>query len=423
MSDRPGPDNTLALALQGYAWLPGLRRRAGSDVVVTRLLGKPVIGLCGPDPARFFYDERHVRRQGAIPGPVLSTLFGHGAVHTLDGGAHRARKAMFMTLMTTDGIASLVAGTTRAWDAATHSWPTGPPVVLFDEVSRIITRGVTGWAGVPVTDAEIPALAADLVSLVDGFATLGPRHWRARRARTRREAWLADLVRDVREGAATVPSGSAVDVVASHRDADGEPLSPLVAAVELLNVVRPTVAVTWFVAFAAHALYRWPSNRELLRSGDRAWTEAFAQEVRRFYPFAPFVGGRAVHPVSLAGADVPAGATVLLDLYGQNHDGRLWDEPYRFRPDRFIGREPGEYDLVPQGGGDPYTGHRCPGERITVALVEALSLRLALLGYHVPDQDLTIPLTRVPTRPKSGFVMTGVHAAAEPVRRGESGAL
>jgi alkylated DNA repair dioxygenase AlkB len=35
-----------------------------------------------------------------------------------------------------------------------------------------------------------------------------------------------------------------------------------------VNVIRPTVGVCWFVAFAAHALHRWPQNRERLRPGD-----------------------------------------------------------------------------------------------------------------------------------------------------------
>ena len=33
------------------------------------------------------------------------------------------------------------------------------------------------------------------------------------------------------------------------------------------NVIRPTVAVSWFVGFAAHALHRWPDDRERLRAG------------------------------------------------------------------------------------------------------------------------------------------------------------
>ncbi|MFC3501650.1 cytochrome P450 [Micromonospora krabiensis] len=398
-------DNTLALALEGYAWLPNRLRRGGADVLATRLLGQRAVALHGPEAARFFYDERHIRRHGAIPGPVQSTLFGHGAVHGLDGEAHRVRKALFVALLMDGSIEDLVRRVASAWDAAARDWAARGPLVLFDEVSRVLTRGVGDWVGLPLRDDDVPALAADLVAMVDGFATGGPRHWRARRARTRREDWLAGLVEGVRRGEAAVPAGSAVRAVAEHRDADGSTLDPCTAAVELLNIVRPTVAVSWFVAFTGHALHRWPEHRDRLRSGDGAFAEAYAHEVRRFYPFAPFVGGQAVADLRWGGMGIPAGALVLLDLYGQNHDPRVWPEPYRFRPDRFLDRPIGEFELVPQGGGDPRTGHRCPGEMITVALLRDLVVRLARLDYDLPPQDLGISLRRIPTRPRSGVVL------------------
>jgi fatty-acid peroxygenase len=292
-------------------------------------------------------------------------------------------------------------------------WTAQPSVVVFDEAGRIIARGVCGWAGIPLPDAQVPAVAADLVAMVDGFATLGPRHWRARRARGRRERWLEGLIEDVHGGTVTVAAGTPIDVVAHHRDGDGAPLDPRVAAVELLNIIRPTVAVSWFVAFPGHALHRWPQHRVRLREGDQAFTEAFAHEVRRFYPFAPFIGGRAVRDLSWRGQPIAAGSLVLLDLYGQNHDAGLWPEAYRFDPERFINRHIGAFELVAHGGGDPRTGHRCPGEGITVALLEALSVRLARLDFQVARQDLTIPLGRIPTRPRSGFLISTVRPAPQ----------
>lgn len=162
------------------------------------------------------------------------------------------------------------------------------------------------------------------------------------------------------------------------------------------------------VAFAAHALHRWPGNRERLRAGDGAFATAFAHEVRRFYPFAPFIGGRTPRAVEWEGERVPAGSMVLLDLFGQNHDPQLWEEPYAFRPERILDRPIGAWELVPQGAGDPRTGHRCPGEDITVALLSALAVRLARLEHLLPEQDLSISLRRVPARPASRVVLTGV---------------
>jgi fatty-acid peroxygenase len=404
-------ENGLQLLTRGYGWLPDKRRQLGRRTVPTRLGGLKVLGIEGPEAARFLYDEDHVRRAHALPEPVQATLFGKGAVHTLDGEMHRVRKSMFIgLLMREDGIASLVQQVGAAWDDAARDWATRDRIVVFDEAGRVLAGAVCRWAGVPVTDDEVPSVARDLMSLVDGFATGGPRHFRARRARGRREAWLARLVEDVRSGATTVPVGSAVEAVARHKDADGEELEPRVAAVELLNILRPTTAIAWFTAFSAHALIRWPDNRGRLADGDAAFAEAFAHEVRRFYPFAPFIGGRAPGEIAWDGERIPKNTMVLLDLYGQNHDVDLWEDPYAFRPERFLAaeggvREIGAFELVPQGGGDPRTNHRCPGEQLTVGVLSVLAVRLARLEFDVPEQDLSISLSRIPARPASGVVL------------------
>jgi fatty-acid peroxygenase len=131
----------------------------------------------------------------------------------------------------------------------------------------VLTRGICRWAGIPLDDEEAGPLARDLVAMAYGFATAGPRRWLARGARGQQEAQLARLVESVRSGSVGAPD-SVVDQVCGHRDGTSEPLDARTAAVELLNLVRPTVAVCWFVAFAAHPLHRWPENQERLRSRD-----------------------------------------------------------------------------------------------------------------------------------------------------------
>ncbi|OMI85282.1 cytochrome [Streptomyces sp. M1013] len=407
---RPLMDHTPALLVEGYAWLPDRMRRSTGSVLRTRLLGRPALAVRGPEAVRFFYDESHVHRHGAVPAPVLDTLFGQGAVHTLDGAAHRTRKELFLPLLEADRVARLTDHVTTAWDDAVRTWSGRDRVVLFDEAAHVLTRGVCDWAGLPSRAVDTQTLAADLVAMVDGFATPGPRHLRARRARARQETRMAGLIDEVRAGDLAAPADSVLERVARHHDAEQGPLDPRTAAVELLNVLRPTVAVSWFVAFAAHALHRWPAHRERLRAGDDAFATAFAHEVRRFYPFAPFLGGRTVRELTWHGESVPAGGILLLDVYGQNHDEELWGDPYAFRPERFLERPPGPDELIPQGGGDPADGHRCPGERVTVGLLASLAVRLARLEYTVPEQDLRIPLRRIPTRPRSGFAVTAVRA-------------
>ncbi|MFC8536624.1 cytochrome P450 [Streptomyces sp. NPDC057249] len=406
-------DSTLSLLLRGYAWLPDRRRRSGGAPVRTRLLGRRVIALHGPAAVRFFYDEDHIRRHGALPEPVIDTLFGQGAVHTLDGEPHRVRKGMFLHLLKDpEGVRALTDRTALEWKDAVAGWADRGRVVLFDEVAGVLTRAVHAWAGVPLPEGEADGAARDLVAMVDGFASAGPRQLRARVARRRQERRLARLVERERAGGDLAADGGVgatpFRTVAHHRDADGSLLDPRTAAVEVLNVLRPTVAVSWFAVFAAHALHRWPEHRAALRDGGPGHALAFAQEVRRFYPFAPFIGGLAADRLDWEGRTIRPGTLVLLDLYGQNHDPDLWPRPYVFDPARFHGTPVRPDELVPQGGGDPATGHRCPGEDITLALLSALAVLLSGLAYRVPEQDLSIPLHRVPTAPRSGFVIEDV---------------
>ncbi|CAM5650276.1 fatty-acid peroxygenase [Streptomyces avidinii] len=417
-------DATLSLLAHGYAWAPDLRRvHDGAPLVRTRLLGHPAALLHGPEAVAFFYDEARVHRQGALPAPVLDTLFGQGAVHTLDGPAHRARKRLFVSLlMSPDGVRALTESVESGWRDAVAAWD-GRRVVLFDEAAALLARAVCGWVGLPVPDDAAREIAEDCVAMVDGFATAGPRHVRARHARRRQERALAAAVTDLRlSGHGPHPdgilsasrhaaaAGSPLEAVALYREPDGTLLDPHTAAVELLNVIRPTVAIAWFAVFAAHALHRHPGRHEQLRTGGAAHARAFAHEVRRFYPFVPFIGGLAARDLSFAGDELPAGTLLLLDVYGHHHDPELWERPYHFDPGRFLGREPGRDELIPQGAGDPRTGHRCPGEDLTISLIAALGPALADLDFVVPQQDLSIPLTRIPTRPRSGF-------AIEPARR------
>ncbi|WP_236244743.1 cytochrome P450 [Streptomyces sp. CC210A] len=405
---RPLTDRTLAALFEGYAWLPDRMRRSPDRVVRTRVMGRPALAVRGPDAVRFFYDERNVHRHGALPGPILDTLFGRGGVQTLDGAAHRARRELFLPLMAPNAVGELAALAGEAWDRAVAAWSRRDRLVLLDEAGAVLTDAVFRWAGLPLPREAVRPVSGDLLALVDGFASLGPRHLRARAARRRQEDHVARVVDEVRAGVIRPPAESVLDRFGRHRDGDGRLLDPRTAAVELLNVLRPTVAVSWYVAFAAHALHRWPEHRGRLRAGDDGDATAFAHEVRRFYPFTPFLAGRAARDLSWRGEELPAGGLLILDVYGQDHDDELWGDPYAFRPQRFAGRRPGRDELIPQGGGDPVAGHRCPGEDLTVRLVATLSARLAALDYDVPRQDLSIPLSRIPARPRSGFVVEGV---------------
>ncbi len=99
----------------------------------------------------------------------------------------------------------------------------------------------------------------------------------------------------------------------------------------------------------------------------------------------------------------------ILDLYGTNHDPRLWERPEEFRPERFRQWNGSAFNFIPQGGGDHHSGHRCPGEWITIELMKvAIEFLSRWMKYEVPEQDLRVSLSRMPTMPTSQFLITHV---------------
>lgn len=132
----------------------------------------------------------------------------------------------------------------------------------------------------------------------------------------------------------------------------------------------------------------------------------YVHEVRRFYPFVPFIGGRVASEFEWQGVRFPAGAMLLLDVYGMCHDPELWERPQRFQPERFEGRVISPHDFVPQGGGDFQLDHRCAGEDATIiTMMEFTRFLSQELSAQVPPQDLTVDLSRIPARPAGGFLL------------------
>ena len=370
---------------------------------------RKAVCIGGDEAARLFYEPDRFTRKGAMPPTTLKLLQDRGSVQQLDGEAHRRRKQMFMALMTPEAIERLVGRFRQEWRGRLAAWQQAQHIMLLDEAREILCRAVCGWAGLALSESALRRRSREFGAMVDGAGSVGPRNWIGQLLRARSERWARGIVAAHRAGRLAVEEGGAAHVVSSHREPSGALLSEKVAAVELINLLRPTVAVGQYVVFAALALHQHPECREQLAREDDAWLEAFVHEVRRFYPFFPFVGGRVRTRFSFAGRDFAEGEWVLLDIYGTNRDARLWRDPDAFQPERFRNRPPGAFDLVPQGAGDHHRGHRCAGEWITIALMkEAVRLLVREMRYGVPDQDLSIDLSRMPAMPRSGFRIAGV---------------
>ena len=402
-------DSTLALCTEGYHFIKNRMDRYHTDVFETRLLGKKVICISGSQGAKIFYNPDLFEKKGALPKRVQKTLFGLNGVQTLDGEKHAHRKMFFMKMLDEEQQKKLTKITKKTWNLALKDWENSERIVLYDEVKKIICQSTCEWAGIPLPKEEIECRANDFGNMVFGFGAIGPKYWMGKCARKRAECWMRGMIEDTRTGKLRPPSSSALFQAAFFKDLDGKRLEPTMAAIELINIVRPIVAISIYIAFTALALFRYKDFKLKLMSGDKKDYEMFAQEVRRYYPLTPFLAGIVKKNFMWKSCKFSKGTLVLLDVYGINHDERTWKEPYRFNPNRFKGRGEHLYDFIPQGGGEADKGHRCPGEGITIELMKvSIDILLNKIEYRVPKQNLKYSLRKMPTLPKSGFIISKV---------------
>ncbi len=389
-------DLALGLLRHGYQAIGRDRvDRNGGPTFQTRLLGRRAVVLGGEPGAHFFYNEDLVERRGAVPPPLAWLLFGRGAVHGLDGDAHRQRKQLFLAQLAPEQVAAVAERAGRRLQTATTSWA-GREVVVYNELVDVFGHAVLTWVGVELDDDEQRRLSRRYAAIVDGFGFAGSAYLRAWAARRTTDAWARDLIAEARKGRIAAAEGTVLSALATS------PLDTRTAGVELGNVIRPTVAVSWLGTHAVLALAQHADWQAKLASpeADRL-RRAFAQEVRRATPFVPALAGRARCDTTQEGIAVRAGNRVVLDVRGINLDPAHFEEPQTFRPDRFVDREPNAYELVPQGGGLP-TGHRCPGESLTLQLVAHTIAVFAAIDFTIVS-DRDADLRRIPTLPSQGL--------------------
>lgn len=404
-----GMDHSLNLLREGYTFILNRRRGFNSNVFETRLLGQKAICMGGAEAAEIFYDESKFIRAGAAPQRVLDTLFGQGGVQTLDDAEHRNRKKMFMSVMTPEDIQRLRDITKKQWDMALTKWEQMDKVVLYEEAQEITTRIACEWAGVLIAEQDVKTLSKDLAATFESPASMGPSLWQGKHARKQLEKWVIVLINEIREGKLHVPEYTVFYKFSWHTNLNGDLLDAETAAVEIINILRPIVAISIYIAFVGLAVHHFPEETAKVQSSDDKAAQRFIQEVRRYYPFFPALVAQVREDFVWNGFEFPKGTMTLLDIYGTNHDPASWDNPDVFNPDRFIDWHGSPFSFIPQGGGDYEMGHRCAGEWVTIEVMKiSLDYLANRMAFDVPEQDLSFSVTSIPSIPNSKLILTNV---------------
>ncbi|HAN20445.1 MAG: cytochrome [Clostridiales bacterium GWF2_36_10] len=402
-------DNSLALMHEGYLFIKNRVDRHQSNFFQVKLFMQDVICMSGREAAALFYDTNRFQRYDAAPKRVQKTLLGLNAIQSMDGQAHIHRKNLFLSIMALPKQKQLAEIFIYEWQESIIKWESLNNVVLFNEVEYILFRAACRWAGVPFMESEVKQRAEDFGAMIDAFGGVGLRYWKGKKARTRAEKWIKEIIIDVRSGKIKTEQGSTLHEMTFYKDINGSQLDVQMAAIELINVLRPIVAIATYIVFSALALLEHPEYYKKLKSNEENFLDMFVQEVRRYYPFTPFIGAKVINDFDWNNCYFKKGTLVLLDAFGINHDSEIWEKPNEFSPERFRNWNGDLFNFIPQGGGDSAKGHRCPGEGITIELMKiSLDFLVNKIEYKVPQQDFSYSLARIPTLPNNKFIINNV---------------
>nr|QUN00515.1 cytochrome P450 82C60 [Tripterygium wilfordii] len=113
------------------------------------------------------------------------------------------------------------------------------------------------------------------------------------------------------------------------------------------------------------------------------YLEAIIKETFRLYPAAPLsVPHESMEDCTVSGYHVPKGTRLLFNVWKIQHDPSIWEDPFEFRPERFLTTHKHvdakglNFELIPFGGGR----RMCPGVLFSLQVLQ-LTLANLLHGF------------------------------------------
>jgi cytochrome P450 len=420
--------------------LAGLHDRYG-DLVHFRIGPQHVYVVLRADLVRSVL-VTHQRAFKKGPGfERARVVLGNGLL-TSEGEFHLRQRRMLQPAFHRRRVAGyagiMVEEAARVGDA----WSAGGERDVAEDMSGLALRVVSRALFGAELDEDALSISRDVAEVGEFFDYLTialfpllmrtplPRVRRFRAGISHLERETARVVARRREEAAGA-DGDLLSILLAARDVEGDGTGMSDdqirdEAVTLITAGHETTAngLTWtwyMLARHPHVEERLHAELEAVLAGrsptaeDAAalpYTEAVLLESMRLYPPAWGIERRAVADQEIGGYVIPAGAAVLMPTFVVNRDPRLYPDPLRFDPERFLGEAAGArpawaYPLF--GGGT----RKCIGVGFamleSVLVVAELARRFRL---RLDPGRPVVPQARVSLRPRDGLLMRPERRAA-----------
>jgi cytochrome P450 len=348
-------------------------RKYGKRVTVQMPFQPPFVILSDPGDIKELFTAPPDAIHPGEGARVLEPILGRNSVILLDEGPHMEQRRLMLPAFHGERMRGLVGLMTELTDREIESWPVGEPVALHPRLQsltlEIVLRAVFGLGSGPRLDRLRDVLTGVLEFGESPLSVLPAMQRIMRWSRPQRR--FAALMRDTdtlvyelieeRRAAGDADNAERDDVLGtllSARHEDESPMSPQEIRDELMTALvagHETTASQLGWAFGQLARQPRVVARlvEEIETGDSdEYLTATINEILRLRPVLPNAEPRLTkRPIEIGGFTYPAGVSLLASVYLVHHDPELYDEPYEFRPERFVGNPPGTYTWIPFGGG------------------------------------------------------------------------
>jgi cytochrome P450 len=403
----------MAFWTRPLATLERWRARYGKRFTVRIPGGPPFVMITNPAEVKQIFTAPPDVLHPGEGARVLAPVVGQNSVILLDEGAHMEQRKLMLPAFHGERMARLTDLMTEVAEREVAGWPRNAPTALHPRMQaltlEVILRAVFGLQPGERLETLRKHLRA-MLEFGDKPVSLIPPRPGTRAERVGRlvgpyatflglqrpaDELIFELIDERRrEGDGGDGGDDVLAMLLEARHEDGSPMSDQELRDELMTLLvagHETTASS--LAWSFSRLPHHPEVLDRLRAeaaaddGD-AYLTATIQEVLRRRPVLPNVAPRLVmKPVEIGDWTYPTGVCVVPNAYLIQHDPELYDDPYAFRPERFLDSPPGTYTWIPFGGGR----RRCLGAsfamlEMKIVLREVLSaceLRPAGDGFEV----------------------------------------
>jgi cytochrome P450 len=415
----PGPRwpvlaQTATLLRFRHWFHPYLHRKYG-DVFTVRLApgGRPLVFFTRPEHAKEIFagdpEIFHAGKANAILGPIM----GEHSLLLQDGGEHKRARKLLMPAFNGHALREYQSLVTEVARAEVGRWRSEEEFRSLDRMNaltlEVILRVVFG-----VTDeqrlAELrPRVnrtvnVSPVILLGWGYPRLqkfGP--WK-KTVDNQRE--LDELMyAEIRERRSAPDLAERTDVLSRLilQGEGGDALSDTELRDQLVTLLlagheTTATALAWALYEAGRDPQLLARCRQAALDGDDDFLDAVMKESMRLHPVIPMVVRTLMKPATIAGHDLPRGATVGPSIILAHSREDDHEDPEAFRPERFLGQNPPTNTWIPFGGGV----RRCIGAGF--ALMEGVAvLREVFTAYDVTAVGDDVPKVRnITSVPRNG---------------------